>query len=289
MARPQIDLPAKINEIANHVASLPSESARPLGHYDRSANDFDKLLRYFDRKVQEQTSYRVVAAEHFSRLHSMVLVTFVEIFERFLKETAAICIDHLAGCIWDDRFDVFTIKGTALAAHFQSATVGRSLCESDTWLDCAQINKKFRRILASPFEVGDFYLFPKAPSQQPQSEQFRYEALTTVFQLRHTVVHNVGVVTPSDAAKLKLLTKQPVESPRVLTPAKEDLRYLQRFLGETANRVNERVRNRLVELLNELYRTDPSLFDNQDKADEVSAQFGAAVTIGQATGIVPIL
>ena len=44
-------------------------------------------------------------------------------------------------------------------------------------------------------------------------EQWTYETLNIVWQIRHSVVHNVGVITQSDAIKLRLLTKQPVESP----------------------------------------------------------------------------
>lgn len=288
MPRTPIDLPARINEIVTHVEALPEEAASPFAHYNRSANDLWTLITYFDRKLRETTFYRTVAVRHLNRLHSMVLVSLVESFERFVKEMAAVCIDHLADCILDDRLNIFTVKGTSLAAHFQSDTVGKSLRESDTWLDCDEINKRFRRILASPFADGTFYLFPKAGGQSPQSEQFRYIPLTTIFQLRHTIVHNVGVITQSDAAKLKLLTKQNVASPRVLTPVRDDLQYLKRFLDETAEKVNERVRDRLVELLDELLAGDPNLFDPQTKADAVSRHFGSSVTIAGAPGVLPV-
>ena len=39
-------------------------------------------------------------------------VNLVETFERFLKEVAAGCVDNLAEFAVDDRFNVFSIKGT---------------------------------------------------------------------------------------------------------------------------------------------------------------------------------
>src|SRR5262249_15338453 len=69
-------------------------------------------------------------------MYGMALVNFVENFERFLKELAAECVDCLAPFVAEDRFNVFEIQATALASHFATDTIGKSLCESATWLDC---------------------------------------------------------------------------------------------------------------------------------------------------------
>jgi hypothetical protein len=69
---------------------------------------------------------------------------------------------------------------------------------------------------------------------------------------------------------------------------RDDLQYFKRFLDETAEKVNERVRDRLVDLLNELHGGDPNLFDPQIRADMVSSHFGSSVTIGGATGVSPV-
>src|SRR5439155_7356061 len=100
-------------------------------------------------------------------------------------------------------------------------------------------------LLAAPFEAGNFDLFPKLPA--PEREN--YDTLGLVWQLRHTIVHNVGVITQSDAIKLRLLVKSPVAPLRVLVPTRDDVRYLQRFLDETALRSNVRIGKRLAELL----------------------------------------
>jgi len=204
----------------------------------------------------------------------MLLVNQIETFERFLKEIAAVCVDHLAKCVLDDRFDVFSVKGSQLAVHFEADTLGRSLCESEVWLDCDSINTRFRRLLADPFDEnrGQFYLFPNK-GQQPQDERFRYPIVALIWQLRHTIIHNVGVMTQSDAVKLRLLVRGPVESPRLLCPTRDDFRYVKRFLDETAQKVNQRVGSRLAELLTLLHAEDPSLFEPQEKANELKRQF----------------
>ena len=107
----------------------------------------------------------------------------------------------------DGRWDEFPLKGSSLAGHFEAETVGRSLCETSTWLNCDDINSRFRKILADPFASGNFYVFPKVAGQSPVADHFRYDIMRTVFQLRHSIVHNVGVVTQSDAVKFRILTR----------------------------------------------------------------------------------
>ncbi len=212
MPRPPIDLDRKIRDILTHVVPLPREAEAPLPHYKRSGTDLWNLLLYVERNFDQLQLYQAVLQRHLARLNSMVLVNLIENFERFLKEVAAACVDHLGQFVLDDRFNEFRIQGSALAVHFGTDTLGKSLCESATWLDCGEINDRFRKLLADPFLPGTFYLFPKQ-SQQPAAERWRFETLSIVWQLRHSVVHNVGVITQSDAVKLRLLTKRPVDAP----------------------------------------------------------------------------
>jgi hypothetical protein len=55
-------------------------------------------------------------------------------------------VDHLARYVLDDRFNAFKVQGSALAAHFDTDTLGRSLCESATWLDCDEINDQISAV-----------------------------------------------------------------------------------------------------------------------------------------------
>jgi hypothetical protein len=157
--------------------------------------------------VTDQAALQAAARRrHLGRLHGMILVNMVETPERYLKEVAATCVDFLARYVLDDRFNAFRVLGSALAAHFGTDTLGRSLCESATWLDCDEVNDRFRRLLAPAYEAGNFLVFLK----QPAVERERYETLNIIWQLRHTIVHNVGVITQSDAIKLRLLVRGPV-------------------------------------------------------------------------------
>jgi hypothetical protein len=283
MPRPPIDLHQKVREILAHVDLLPAEAAAPLAHYNRSSTDLWNLLLYVERAFDQATLQQPARRRHLGRLHGMILVNLVETFERYLKEVAAACVDFLARYVLDDRFNAFRVQGSALAAHFGTDTPGRSLCESATWLDCDEVNDRFRRLLAPPFENGNFLLFPK----QPPVERDRYDTLSIVWQLRHTIVHNVGVITQSDAIKLRLLVRAAVPQMRVLAPTRDDIRYLKRFLDETAERSNRRIGERLADLLTAIRAADPTLFVPQEMADAVSSTFGFVLTVAGTAGVLP--
>jgi hypothetical protein len=278
-----IDLHQKIREILAHTDPLPAEAGTPIAHYHRSIIDIWNLLQYIERAFSQLPLQPAAVRRHMGRLHGMILVNLVETLERYLKETAAACVDSLARYVLDDRFNAFKVQGSALAAHFDTDTLGRSLCESATWLDCDEVNDRFRRLLASPFESGDFLLFPK----QPAVERERYDTLRIVWQLRHTIVHNVGVITQSDAIKLRLLVRAGVPPMRVIGPTRDDIRHLKRFLDETAERSNRRIGARLAELVTAIHAGDPSLFAPQETADAITRTFGFVVTVSGAAGRLP--
>jgi hypothetical protein len=284
MPRPPIDLGQKIREMVSHTTPLPPEAAAPLPHYRRSGLDIRNLLQYIEDNLARLTLQGAAVRRHMGRLYGMALVSLVETFERYLKEVAAACVDFLAPYILDDRFNVFRIQGSALAAHFGADTLGRSLCESAIWLDCEEINERFRKLLADPFQKdGKFYLFPRQ-GQEPASERHRFEPLSILWQLRHTVIHNVGVITQSDAIKLRLLVRASVPTLEVLSPNRDDVRYVKRFLDETAESCNRRIGERLAELLTLLHATHPGLFVPQELGDRLSDTFTFSLTVAAAAG-----
>ena len=281
MPRPLIDLHQKIREILAHVDPLPAEAGAPLTHYNRSGTDLWNLLLYVERAFGQLPLQPAAVHRHMGRLHGMILVNLVETFERYLKEAAATCVDQLARFVLDDRFNAFKVQGSALAAHFDADTLGRSLCESATWLDCDEVNDRFRRLLALPFESGVFLLFPK----QPKVEREHYDTLSLIWQLRHTIVHTVGVITQSDAIKLRLLVRAAVPQRQVLAPTRDDIRYLKRFLDETAERSNQRIGDQLAQVLTAIHTKDPGLFVPQETADAITKTFGFALTVAGAVGM----
>ena len=269
--------------IPQHTDALPPESARPIEHYRRGANDAWNLWQYVARNVQRANIYRTAYERHATRLRSMVLLSAIESFERFIKELAAVCVDHVAPLVLDDRdrFKEFTLKPSGIAGHFADGSIGKALCEGQTWLDCDEIERRFRRLLADPFDQGNFKLF--GPPNGPDG--WRGNTADTLFQLRHVITHNNFVITRSDAAKLSLLVKHNVDAPRLLSPTEQDVRSAKRFLDETVNVVNARVGGRLAELLTRIHGDNPGAFVAQERANLVTNQFSLALTVAGVVGV----
>jgi len=285
MPRPPIDLARKIKDILLHTEPLPDEAKSPILHYGRTGTNIWNALNYVDKALGSPGLYRGVGDRHLQQLYGMALVNLVEGFERFLKEMAAECVECLADLVADDRLDVFQIKGGSLAYHFRAGTLGKSLCESSTWLDIQEINKRFRDLLSDPFKDGTFWLFPRK-GQEPTVQRWRFDPLSIAFQLRNAAVHNVGVITHSDAGKLRLLAKESVQGQRLLTPTNQDLTYLKRFLDETARVCNERVGKRLAELLTLIHAESPALLAPGVLANRVSTAFQMVLNVAGIAGVV---
>lgn len=285
MPRPPIDLARKIKDILLHTQTLPDEAKSPILHYGRTGTDIWNTLDYVEKALGVPGLYRAVADRHLQQLYGMALVNLVETFERFLKEMAAECVECLANLVADDRLDVFQIKGGSLAYHFRAGSLGTSLCESSTWLNVQEVSKRFKDLLADPFKEGQFWLFPNK-GQRPDEQRWRCEPLSIAFQLRNSAVHNVGVITHSDAIKLRLLAKETVAAPRLLTPTRQDLAYLKRFLDETAQECNKRVGERLAELLTHIHEESPSLLVPVELANRISTAFQIVLLVGGVAGAI---
>lgn len=271
-----------IFSIVQHTHGLPPEAEDPISHYRRTASDCWNLLVYVERHLSKNRTYAAPRERHLHRLHRMVLLSLAEAFERFIKETAALCIDHIGPLVLDDRLREFKPHGNTLAAHFAEKSLGRSLCESDTWLDCKDIDDRFRRILGEPFTKDlKWYLFPT--EQQVKGEGWRRQTLDVIWQLRHTIVHNAGVITQSDAAKFRLLVRAKVNAPVVLWPEKSDVQNVKMFLDDTAGVVNQKVADRIGQLLTKLHQDDPTLFDPAEKAQELADLFRRSVAVAGMT------
>ncbi|MGM0485461.1 MAG: hypothetical protein ACQESR_01685 [Planctomycetota bacterium] len=238
------------------------------------------MRKYLVRPLEKVAHYPAVRERHLHVLNNMLLVNLVQSMERFFKDIASVCVDHLCDRVVDNRFDELSVKGSFLAAHFEDSSAGTALCESDTWLSCRQINDRFKKFLKHPTGVGDpFHIFP------PNGDEFR--TMNVVWQLRHSLVHNVGVLTRSDAAKLKVLARRHVDSPRMLMPEISDLRYLRSYLDQRAQAVNQRVADRLGLVLSAIHRQNSMLFAPQEEADNLTSKFGVVVTVAGAAGVLP--
>jgi hypothetical protein len=279
MPRKPIDLPAKIAEILDHVGEMPPEAESPVSHYILSSTAAVSMRRYLLRKLKATGHHPATRDRHLVTLNNMVLVHLIQSFERFLKDLAAVCVDHLFDRTIDGRLDEPQVRGSSLAAHFAGSSPGKALCESGTWLGCRGINERFKDYLRHPTDAHSvFHVFA------PNSDTFR--VMNLIWQLRHTIVHNVGVITRSDAAKLRLLAKKKLPSPRVLLPTSDDLRFLEAYLDKQVEDINRRAGERLAEVLTVIHASDPSLFVPREEANLISKEFGFSLTVAGAVGIV---
>jgi hypothetical protein len=282
--RPQINLHRSVRDVLQHTSSSVLEPDCPIKHFEQLSNTGHLLLKYIDDHIGPTDIYESVYDRHLGHLRRMVLAELIESFERFLKEVAALCIDHLAPYVVDDRFDEFMPRGERIAAFVNANSIGKALCESDTWLKNRTINERFRMLLKTPFGDAWEHLFPEG-NQLPMAERDRAKTLSILWQIRNNLAHNVGVVTHSDSMRFRVLIGGGVPANCRLSPTTNDLRYVKRFLSETATHTNQRIGLRLAELLSLFHQTDPSLYDAQDKADAVSRQFALALTIDGQVGV----
>ncbi len=274
-----------VRQVLQHTSPMLPEANCPIQHFERSANIGLSLIKYIDDHIAQHTVYEAVYDRHLGHLRRLVLADLIESFERFLKEMASVCVDFLAPYSVDDRFDEFTPKrGGQIAAFVNASSIGRALCESDTWLNNDTINKRFRSLPKDHFGADWEFLFP-GPTQTPVAERERAATLAILWQLRHNSAHNVGTLTHSDSMKFRVLIGGPVPADRRLSPSTEDLRYVKRFLSETATSANRRVGMRLAQILEGFHVTDPALFDAQTKANETSQCFALSVTIHGQVGV----
>lgn len=284
MPRPSIDLHRMVRNVLQHTSALLPEADCPIRHFERSANIGSSLILYIDGHIDRVGIYEAGYDRHLGHLRRMVLAELLEAFERFLKELASVCVDQLAPFTADDRFDEFLPRrGAAISAFVNAKSMGKALCESDTWLSNATINDRFRSLLKTPFGDDWELLFPKE-NQAPVPERRRAATLAILWQIRHSLAHNVGVLTHSDSMKFSVLVGSPVAADRRLAPTTEDLRYVKRFLSETATHTNQRAGIRLAQLLDGFHVANPALFDAQATANEVSRRLSFAVTIHGEVG-----
>lgn len=273
------ELARAIRAIPTHSDEPPRESQTPIGHFKHTTAELVETLKFFSRKAVVGKTPTRKAASHLGRVRQLALVGLVESLERFFKELAAVCVDVLAPITADDRFDDFVIRGTSLVGCYTAGSIGRALADPLLWHDSKLVNERFKGLLEDTSravrQLDAFLLLPK----QPAVEGERYETLQLVWQLRHSVVHNVGVVTETDAVKLRVLSRHRVPAPRVLVPTVHDMDYLGRFLQETATRCNGRVAERLAELLTRIHADDPTLIDPADRARYLADTFRVPVTV----------
>lgn len=270
----------------SHSRTSLSDAIPPIDRYEVRLAECGGLQQYIDRREVGALYDESVYKRHLTLQRRMILVTLIEGFERFLKDLAIVCVDHLATVTYDDRFDCFSSTGTELALHFGAGDIGKAMCESETWLSNNRINERFRRLLKSPFgEDWPEQLFPNE-RQKPDSARDNARSLAILWQVRHSITHNSGVLTAADSARLRLFAKRPLKCADEIAPSVNDIRYVTRFLKQLATDTNGRVGNRLAAVLSEIHLDDSTLFEAQNKANELASTFKVKLAINGHAGVI---
>jgi hypothetical protein len=270
----------RLKRLPTQLDALPSQASSPLSHLMLGLDEAWGLHEYVRGNVERKGRHKAVAERNQKRLRTLVFISLVEAFERFIKEIAAVCVDALASRVVDDRLKTLSIDPRSLAAHFGAGSLGRALTEGSTWLETDQINTRFRKLLAEPREDGKFFLFP---TTKKDPDVWRGDTLDLVFQLRHAVVHNAGVVTAFDAQKLAALIGAAVPPGGRLTLARGDLWYLVSVLRDTGKWANERVADEGAKVLTTIHQDAPTSFDAGTVAADLATKFGRSITIDGVT------
>jgi hypothetical protein len=167
-----------IAKIPQHTTPLPPSAERPIEHYQRGASDARSLLLYFERNVPRTKIHPAKFERHATTLRNMVLIGLIESFERYLKEVAALCADHIAPLVLDDRLSVFRMNMRGIAAQFSEGSLGKAICESATWLDTVEINDRFGKTARRSVREGDFSVFPAGQVSRRVAENHDGHALS---------------------------------------------------------------------------------------------------------------
>jgi hypothetical protein len=151
-------------------------------------------------------------------------------------------------------------------------------------LDCEEIDRRFGKILADPNgqKRRNFRIFPR-PQEQPVGLRGNRNAMMTLFQLRHAVVHNAGVLTRSDALKLSRLTKCDVSAPRIVWPDKRDIRCVKLFLDDLTKKIGQEVGSTLGQCLIEHHPSGSCTLEAHKTAKQLANAFQVPITIGGHT------
>jgi hypothetical protein len=244
------------------------------------------MWKYLIRQFESGSAYRAVYERHFRYLWRMVFLHQIEAFEGFLKGLAAACIDSLAPYLQEEsRYKSFSVIPNAVVAYTSAnGSVGAALAESLIWLNNVDVNDRFRELLRDPFgDNWSQWLFP-ASGQNPAAERERAKTMSLLWQLRHTMVHNLGIVTVADGLKLARVVERRVPHRIRLSPTDSDVNYVDRFLLQTAQSLNQRVGTRVAEILTKVHDLDTSTFDPQEVADKISRRFATSVEVAGVLG-----
>ncbi len=252
----------------------------PIKHFQNSVAHAMRLVDYLLDLKKKTPVYAKGFDRHLKAVSALAFFQMVAAFERLLKELAAVCVDEIAPLCTDDRFKEFRIRGEDATSHIHDQTVGRALCESQLWHNTNDVNDRFREVLKSIGNLQAFTLFDKNVAGTLRSE---VKTIRVMFQLRHTIAHNLGSLTRTDAGKLQRLLGQHRVGPKELDIDRKHVFYLQQFLSPLAVEINRSVAIRLGQNLTEFHGISPALIDHIDRSKALAKLFNSRFIISGHT------
>ncbi len=258
----------------------------PIEHFRYATAHALRMVDYMIDLGKRAEFYEKGFRRHQKGMSMLAFFQLVAAFERLLKELAALCVDEVAPLCTDDRLNRFSIRGADAAPHVRDQKVGRALCESQLWHDVNEVNLRFKDVLQlvkpnpSHKTQPEFKLFDENAKGSVRAER---KSLLVIFQLRHTIAHNLGTLTRSDGGKLQRLVSRKLDSPKELDIDRLHVYYLQRFLSPLGEEINHLISDRLGLVLTEFHADAPTLIDHQGRATELSKLFRTSFTISGFT------
>jgi hypothetical protein len=92
----------RLKRLPTQLDALPSQASSPLSHLMLGLDEAWGLHEYVRGNVERKGRHKAVAERNQKRLRTLVFISLVEAFERFIKEIAAVCVDALASRVVDD-------------------------------------------------------------------------------------------------------------------------------------------------------------------------------------------
>ncbi len=255
----------------------------PIQHFEYDSAHAQQIIAYLISLGKKAPVYRKGFDRHLKAVSSLAFFQIVAAFERFLKDLAAVSVDELAPLCTDDRLSDFKISGEDAAPHFIAKTIGRALCETQMWHSVGDVSVRFRKILGGePLtnpQLLHFHLFHDTAGIFKQE----VKTLKVMFQIRHTIAHNLGTLTRSDAGKLQRILGVRIDSPKELDIDSKHVLYLRQFLSPLVKRINQAVADRLGLVLSQFQVASPSLIDHAARSKELAKRFQVPFSISGHT------
>ena len=175
---------------------------------EKKVNDIDNIndkLKSISNNYRYRTARNETYNQYLWYLRKICLLEAINAFETFYKDSVISLSKILL-----DNINLDKIKGSiekSLIIKLNPNDVINVVFESELYHSTSKINE-ITQLLFSNCEDSSFYLKIEKPTKNPKNLKYKEEAenIDIIFQLRHTLSHNNGFVTISDAKKIRRLS-----------------------------------------------------------------------------------